>query len=208
MEILSLISSGYPANSYLVTHEGASVLIDAGASLEKVKNAWEQTNTRLVAVILTHAHFDHTRSAAALCRLFKIPLYLSKQDLDMLGDPAKNGLLGLWGRGDTEDYDGVDILPLPGRLSPSGFGLSFEVLETPGHSNGSVCLLIENTLFTGDTLFNGGFGRYDLYGGDPELLRRSLKSLGALPPSFRILPGHGGESSLGTALADIEFFIS
>ena len=77
------------------------------------------------------------------------------------------------------------------------------VHHTPGHSQGSVCYHVGNALFTGDTLFSAGYGRYDLYGGDPNALVRSLSSLRAFDQDLTIYPGHGGTSTLGAALDNL-----
>ena len=108
----------------------------------------------------------------------------------------KNGLLGLMG-GATMPGPVIRALPFGEKLSAAG--MDFEILPTPGHSKGSVCLYLpaEGVLFSGDTLFLAGFGRMDLYGGSPMEMRESLKRLFALPPETRVYPGHGGETTIG-----------
>ncbi|MEE8205066.1 MAG: MBL fold metallo-hydrolase, partial [Dehalococcoidales bacterium] len=94
-------------------------------------------------------------------------------------------------------------LPTPDRLLDDGDrieigGLSFTVLHTPGHSPGSICLLGEGVLFSGDTLFNYGIGRADLPGGDPEQLMKSIHSrLMPLADELKVYPGHGAETTIG-----------
>ena len=75
-------------------------------------------------------------------------------------------------------------------------GLCFQVLATPGHTPGSVCLLCENVLFSGDTLFAGSYGRTDFLGGSSRDMSASLKRLSKLPPETRVLPGHGASSTI------------
>ena len=75
-------------------------------------------------------------------------------------------------------------------------GLRFQVLSTPGHTPGSVCLLCENVLFSGDTLFAGSYGRTDFPGGSSRDMAASLKRLSSLPPETRVLPGHGPSSTI------------
>ena len=79
-------------------------------------------------------------------------------------------------------------------------GMEFEIIPTPGHTRGSVCLRVtgEDVLFTGDTLFRAGFGRMDLYGGDEHAMMRSLQKLLALPPALKVYPGHGSATTIGT----------
>ena len=82
---------------------------------------------------------------------------------------------------------------------------TIRVISTPGHSKGSVCLLCGDKLITGDTLFDGGYGRYDLHGGDPEKLASSLSALRELDGRLTIYPGHGGKALLGIALDKIYY---
>jgi glyoxylase-like metal-dependent hydrolase (beta-lactamase superfamily II) len=112
----------------------------------------------------------------------------------MLGDPRLSA------------YDpAASFLPMPENLTaqPLGervqaAGLDFRVLHTPGHSKGSVCFYLEDAgvLFSGDTLFQAGFGRLDLHGGSSMDMRRSLKALFALPGETRVWPGHGGPTTI------------
>lgn len=184
----------YQANAYLVALEAREdcVLIDPGDDLKRLEKALE--GRTLGAILLTHGHFDHILSAQPLTEATGARVYIHPEDEEMLSDMDKSA------------YDtAATYLPPPTRLKaePMGealevCGLRFDVLHTPGHSRGSVSLYLREAgeLFTGDTLFEAGYGRMDLHGGDPRQMLDSLKKLFALPGETRVWPGHGGPTTI------------
>ena len=132
--------------------------------------------------MLTHGHFDHVGAVRELFSETDCDVYISEADLS-LPPMITNGRLFY-----THTY------PASGALTLAG--LTFRVLPTPGHTPGSVCLLAGDTMFSGDTLFRGSCGRTDFPGGSWEQISASLKTLAALPGDYRVLPGHGEETSL------------
>lgn len=179
------------ANAYIVYQPGTgdAVVIDPGAEPDLIHIALD--GRRAAAIMLTHGHVDHIGAVAAL-RGPQTPVYIHKKDAQMLTNPnlslaAMVGAMGNQGDADAMLEEGPLMLA----------GLPFEVLHTPGHTPGSVCLRIGDTLFTGDTLFRAGVGRTDFPGGDDAALARSIDRLMRLDADTRVYPGHGRATTIG-----------
>lgn len=198
MTVLNLSPGGYAANCYLLTAGAAAVLIDATVSPARLQRALTESGSHLLAVLLTHGHFDHLLTAKELGAAFGVPFFLHTADAELPCDGEKNA---------SAVFLGEELTFPPADRNLSGgetltFGdISLRVLHTPGHTGGSVTYLCGDAAFTGDTLFAQGFGRTDLFGGDLAALRQSLNGLSALPPETRIYPGHGEDALLSDALA-------
>lgn len=197
MTIRNLTPGGYAANCYLLSQEGVAVLIDATADPAILQEQLRAQKATLAAILLTHGHFDHLLRLLALKQKFQVPIYLHKGDLDLPEDPEKNA---------SACFLTGQTFPAPDHVLRGNeqlcFGaLALSVLHTPGHTRGSVVYRAQDIAFTGDTLFAGGYGRTDLYGGDHATLRASLALLGTLPPQTRIFPGHGEDCDLASAFA-------
>ena len=169
-------------NCYLLADDdGAAVVIDPSMHAEEIENELSARGWRCGAVLLTHAHFDHIGAADQIAAAYDAPIYLDPADIAIIPEMAHGKL-----RSPTTPY--------PEKLTVGK--LCFTVLHTPGHSPGSVCLLTDGLLFTGDTLFCGSCGRTDFAGGDPDAMLRSLKMLSDLGFDGRVLPGHDEETTL------------
>ena len=154
---------------------------DAGAILEMLK----EDGLALSAILLTHAHYDHTGGVAGLEAAFpNTPVYVHKGDVEGV-NPAMFPTLP---KDQVRYYDEGDQVMVG--------SIPVDVLHTPGHSKGSVVLKAGDVLFTGDTLFRGSCGRTDLPGGSYEQIMASLARLAALPGDYRVCPGHEGLSTL------------
>ena len=188
------------SQAYLVTEGADAILIDAGLPVACVRAALDKTHATLRAVLLTHGHFDHVDCTDQLRDAFGVPVLIHAADADMMTDAEKNAEYQFFGRRTPRRVP--DRLLADGDTIPLGDKV-ITVHHTPGHSRGSVCYQVEDALFTGDTIFAAGYGRYDLYGGDPNALTKSLASLRAFDRHLTIYPGHGGASTLGAALDNL-----
>lgn len=221
-----MLVTGFPAgmfqtNCYVIAHDDARecVVVDPGQdAAEPLMRFLDESNITPVAILLTHGHLDHTWSVEPLCRTFDIPAYIHTEDRYMLSDPLRGTgptLAALLGDAEFSEPDEVRGLDdgVPLELA----GIPFGVLHTPGHTQGSVVFTIEmdgpngdtvRVALTGDTLFAGSIGRTDLPGGDHEQLLQSIAhSLLPMSDDTVILPGHGGQSSIGSERAANPFLV-
>ena len=174
----------YQTNCYIVHEENSThcLIIDPGYEPEIISAYLEEKGLTPEAILLTHCHFDHVGAVKDLAAQYDCKVFLDKKELAM-PPMLTNGPLYY-----TDGYGDGDTLTLA--------GIPIQVLETPGHTPGSVCLIMEDTLFSGDTLFAGSCGRPDLPCGDARAMRDSLRRLAALSENYRVCPGHGPSSTL------------
>jgi hydroxyacylglutathione hydrolase len=176
-----------------VSHE--AIVVDPGDNIPHIVARLKAHGLTLKQIIVTHAHIDHVGGALRLKRLTGAPILLNERDLPllkMMGMQA--GWLGIAppevAPPDTSLEDGLVVGPA---------NLPAQVLHTPGHTEGSVCLHFapQNLLLAGDTLFAGSIGRTDLPGGDSAKILESIhERLMVLPPETLVIPGHGPETSI------------
>jgi len=184
LKVHAMALGAYQTNCYII-HDDTSktcCVIDPGYESDTILDKVDSLNLTVEAVLLTHGHFDHVGAVKDLVSEVDCPVYLHPEELNM---PAMftSGKLYY-----THTYAEGTKLHLA--------GLDITVLHTPGHTPGSVCLLIGDTLFSGDTLFAGSCGRTDLPGGDWNTIRASLKRLASIEANLWVLPGHGPTSQL------------
>ena len=198
MLIHPITPSSFASNCYVVTSGDEALIVDPSASVRSMLQLLDQKSLRCVGIVLTHGHFDHVLSLDELRdALPPVPVYLHRADADFLCDGQKNafslffGQHRAWRPATHLLGDGDDI-----SLGEE----HVRILHTPGHTPGSICALCGNALLTGDTLFDGSYGRCDLYGGSMTALQASLRRLQALDPTIKIYPGHGSTATLGVAL--------
>ena len=186
-------------NCYIVSNEKKDALIiDPGGAEKNIINFIKDNYLNVSAILNTHAHYDHVGAISKLKKEFIIPLFLHSKDKKLLKTANLYAKL----------FEGTELIKIPTveyyfdqiDTQTSITGFSIEVLFTPGHTWGSVCLLIGDCLFTGDTLLNGKIGRVDLPGGDEQTLNKSLKIISKLPHQTTIYPGHGTSSTIGREL--------
>ena len=175
-------------NCYILEDEetGKAAVIDPGDEAGAIANILEEDKADVEYILLTHGHYDHTTGVPELKRRFPAAkVYIHRADANGAGSQ----LFPLVGQvKDLNYYKEGDTLTLG--------SLTILVMETPGHSPGSVTLQVGDVLFTGDTLFCGSCGRTDLRGGSYDQIMASLKRLGKLEGDFHVCPGHDRTSTL------------
>ena len=183
MEIKVFPLGSYQTNCYMAWGDGSDscVLIDPGYEPSYLLEQLHSNRKTLAAILLTHGHFDHVGGVKELVAETGCKVYLCEHE--QLAPMLTAGMLYY-----SDTYKEGDTLQIA--------GLTLQVLHTPGHTPGSVCLLCEDVLFSGDTLFAGTCGRTDLPGGDHQTIMRSLARLAALPGNLKVLPGHGSSSTM------------
>jgi glyoxylase-like metal-dependent hydrolase (beta-lactamase superfamily II) len=177
-----------------VTRE--AMVVDPGDNIPEILSRLRKHGLTVRQIVVTHAHIDHVGGAAQLRKLTGAPVVMNQQDLGLLGMmEMQAGWLGV----PTPQVAPPDASAEDG-LTIGLAALPAQVLHTPGHTPGSICLLFSNQhlLLAGDTLFAGSIGRTDLSGGDGQQILRSLRErLLVLPDATRVVPGHGPETTIG-----------
>lgn len=186
----------FATNCYVVAcpATGQAAIVDPGQPDPWIRQVVEENRLAVQAIWLTHAHLDHIGGVEWVRTWAPVPVVLHPADVPMAQNPAYNG---------SAHFPPAIALPAPDRLWQDGeevaLGtLRFQVLHTPGHTPGSVCLYTPGHLLAGDTLFAGSVGRTDLWGGDFATLVRSIRTrLWPLPDDTVVYPGHGPETTIG-----------
>lgn len=182
LNIHTLTLGLYQTNCYIV-HKGDSdrcVVIDPGYDANKILSFLQEKNLQLDAILLTHGHFDHVGAVKDLAADTDCKVYIHPLEHTMPHTMTAGALYS------TDAYSD--------RFSVAGMDIT--VLHTPGHTPGSVCLIIGDAMFSGDTLFARSCGRTDLPGGDWATIQNSLRRLAALPADYRVFPGHAEPTTL------------
>ena len=185
MKVLSAMVGPIMTNCYILCDEAAKVcaVIDPGDEPKRIEAMIASCGCSPVMILLTHGHFDHCTGVAGLLKKWPdLPVYIHEADVtDSSGSELTFRRLD---KKNQRYYQEGDTLTVG--------GLTLRVMETPGHSRGSVCLLVEGqgVIFSGDTLFRGNCGRCDFPGGDYRAMLRSLARLGRLEGQYQVYPGH------------------
>lgn len=186
MEIKTYVAGPFMTNTYLIINDKKGIIVDPTIGLEKYIDDIKKIN--ITAILLTHCHIDHIASA----HLFDAPIYMSKIDAINIKDNRINlsNTFGIPFIFPSNNIIGLDdeVLSLN--------NLKIECILTPGHTSGGMCFLINDSLFSGDTLFQVGIGRTDFPTGNMNDLKKSLLKLKCLPKNTKIYPGHGELSTV------------
>jgi glyoxylase-like metal-dependent hydrolase (beta-lactamase superfamily II) len=180
MKVNTLVLGDMQNCAYVVENGGGALIIDPSWDMGAIYNLLAANNLTPGAVIFTHGHFDHNANAAELLTKYNLKAYIEESDAALSGLPPEL------------------LQTFKGDFALTAAGMDIKILHTPGHTPGSVCVMIEGVIFTGDTLFAGAIGRTDFPGGDIKQMRQSLTRLAKLPAQTKVYAGHtygeGGEA--------------
>lgn len=198
MEIKAYPNGIYGATTYLVydkkSLEGA--IVDCTSSVDEIEKEIKKNKINLKYILITHGHFDHVYCVKAMKEKFPSALVLMhKDDIELLNQvPTQCTMAGV---------KGITVPCIDGLVEEKSKNLTLgeteiKVIHTSGHSKGGVCYLINNSLFSGDTLFCESIGRCDLFGGSFSEIEKSIKDkLFILDESIDVYPGHGDKTTIG-----------
>ena len=191
-------------NTYIVINGNVGFVVDPGGDAQEIYSIFRKQKAKIEAILLTHAHFDHIGGVAELCRIAgkdedgkdnpqdAPTVFLHKDELEKIGS-YKN--LGFSMNANPEKF--VPDILLKGGETLKIAGLDVKVIHTPGHAKGSLCYVVSDKIFVGDTLFFMSYGRTDFYDGNAKDLKNYIvNKLFALKGNYTILPGHGEPTTL------------
>ncbi len=193
MEVKKITVGMFATNCYLVSCQetGQGVVIDPGSDGKRILEKIKEKKLEITCIVNTHGHVDHIGANGKLKEELKVPILLSEKDLEIYKNPGFGLRVVLGKQPEPDQYikegDNIDF----GRCS-------LKVMETPGHTQGGVCLYDDRVVFCGDTLFAGSIGRTDLPGGSYSTLMNSIhEHLIKLPEQNIVYPGHGPATTIG-----------
>lgn len=173
-----------------------AIVVDPGDEIGKITAILDRHQLKVTAIVITHGHIDHVAAAAKLRALTGAPVYLNEKDFEQLDALP---MFAQWLGVATPERPQIDINPVDGTSLKLG-AADFNILHTPGHTQGSMCIWIpqQNKLVAGDTLFRQSVCRTDLPGGNSREILRSIKDkLLGLPDDANVFPGHGAATTIG-----------
>lgn len=193
MEILNFVTGPLENNVYLVYNEISKdcFLVDAAKnSFEVIMNRIDDLELNLKAVLLTHGHFDHIADVKKFQNR-GAKIYLHEKDIDLVNEP-----------GPMAKMCGVEVekffpdIVISNECTLKIIGYNIKVLYTPGHTQGGVIYILDNIMFSGDTIFRGSIGRFDFPESDYNDIIKSVKRVLSMEGDYIILPGHGSSTTL------------
>ena len=199
MTLRTLCLGALDTNCYIVWDEyRMAMIVDPADEADKILSVVAAEGLNVVTVVLTHVHFDHMLAAEAVCEAVGAPLYVGVGDETALIDPIRN-LSGVFEMCPPMRIKADKVLREGDTISVGE--LTFTVMETPGHTPGCICLLCDDLLLSGDTLFYDSIGRVDFPGGNVPDMLASLRRLASLPQNTQVYSGHGPMTTIGREVA-------
>lgn len=191
MEIVNRVLGPVQTNCYILMDQGHALIIDPGAPIQDLDAILDAHQCQLDAICLTHAHFDHIGGIPSILEKYPVDVYVHPKEFSFFADTKLNVSQAFM---QPFSFACEPKALKEGKQTIGSFDL--DVLYTPGHSVGSLCILYKDILFSGDTLFMGSIGRTDMVTGSYSEIIHSLEKLNALKLNYYVLPGHGPQSSL------------
>jgi glyoxylase-like metal-dependent hydrolase (beta-lactamase superfamily II) len=185
----------YGANCYIAASKETkeAAIIDPGADFNKIDNKLNELEIRPKMIILTHCHGDHIGAVKELRDKYNLKVYIHEEDAEALNDSSMNFTKSMFGKDISIK---ADLMLKHGDKISLG-NLKFDIIHTPGHTKGGICIKVGNIMMTGDTLFNGSIGRTDLPGGSFEEIISSIKEkIFKYDDDTVIYPGHMSPSTI------------
>lgn len=205
MEVKRIVNGRWEENCYIISYQEKAIVIDPGGNIEQMLDYLNNNSLTVSAVLNTHAHFDHIVCVKDLVEKYNCPFYLHSKDERLL--KSANFYMNLFEGDEKVRIPSVNFY-IDKIESPLVIGnFLIDVLHTPGHTDGSVCFIINQNLFSGDTLFKGKVGRIDLPGANKLKLKESLIKLSTLKEILIVYPGHGEETTIEEELVSNNYFL-
>jgi hydroxyacylglutathione hydrolase len=194
MDIDWLAVGPLQTNCYVISDKQTldAIVVDPGDEADKILRLIGQKKLKVLMIVCTHGHFDHVGAVSSLKEKTGARVALNLDDIEIYSKAQDQAAFWEYR---IEPPPEPDLFLADGDKVAVGH-LNFEVLHTPGHSPGGICLYGEGVVVSGDTIFAGSVGRTDFYGGSIEELKKSFVEILSLPPETRMLPGHGEWSTV------------
>lgn len=196
MRVETFVTGPIQVNTYMIYDEVSkeAILLDVGGSVNEIVSRIDDLDLKIKGIYNTHGHFDHILGAKELQEKLNIPFYVHKGDKLMVEN--LENIMSMYGMGYAQPPTINDFLDENTELKLGETVV--KIIETPGHTEGGVCFLVDKMLFSGDTLFLESIGRTDLPGGDYQTLKNSIRQkLFTLPEDIKVFPGHDVSTSIG-----------
>lgn len=196
IDIFTFVQGDISTNTYLIedTESGELAVVDPACESKALVEKINQLGGKLSAVLLTHGHFDHIGGVAQLFKLYNSKIYIGSDELELLNNPQLN--LSFWHNLHIDEIQ-VDVALKDGDEFELG-NSEVKFITTPGHTGGSGCYIIDDCVFSGDTLFCQSIGRTDFPTSSPEQMIASLHKLSQLDGDYKVYPGHDISTTLSS----------
>ena len=199
-QVICITNGTWQQNCYLIKNDNSNecIIIDPGSEIDEIISEIKKIDSRPIAILNTHGHYDHIGAVSELKEEYKIKFYVHSKDKQLIKHANLYRII----------FDNTKMIKIPkiDSFLESDHGITSDnkwkhsIIFTPGHTEGSCCLIFDNIIFTGDTLLSNGPGRTDLPGGNKRKLKNSLELLKKIGTDKLVFPGHGKPFNLKQTL--------